>query len=379
MAIPETQLAKMNGSQAAGTIARQDFGGSELAVAAETASTAAAAQARAAVEARYVMALRRPRDLLDVRARLLRECERPGFADAAIYSKPMGGKSIEGPSVRFAEAAIRCMTNILAETATVYDDGQKRIVRVSVTDLESNVTYPKDVVIQKTVERLKLKDDQEPISVRTNSYGKRTYLVPATDDELLNKENALTSKALRTSGLRLLPGDILDECMAKCRAVLNDRAAKDPAAETKKLVDAFMAVNVLPSDLAEYLGHPADRCVPSEIVGLRALYQTIRDGETSWREVLAAKEAAPATAPPEQPAQAADEPPKETPAAPAEAAPQPPPSDPLLDAMLAAKSLKELQEVGKKIRAVTNEAKKEEYRVIYQARATEIQKAEVAK
>jgi hypothetical protein len=79
------------------------------------------------------------------------------------------------------------------------------------------------------------------------------------------------------------------------------------------------------------------------------------------------------------PAEQSAEAPKEAQAAaPAEAAP-PPPTDPLLDAMLAAKSLKELQEVGKRIRAVTDEAKKEEYRVIYQARATELQKAEVAK
>jgi len=270
----------------AGTIARREFGGEELASTAETASSAVAAQAKAAIEARYVMALRRPRDLDGVRIRLLAECRRKGFADAAIYSKPVGGKHIEGPSVRFAEAAIRCMGNILPETATIYDDASKRIVRQSVTDLESNVTYTKDIMIEKVVERSSLKDGQTAISERTNSTGKKTYLVTATEDALLTKEGAFVSKAVRTLALRILPGDILDECMDLCRATLKDQAAKDPAGERKKLADVFASLGVQPEALKSYLGHALDACTPTELVELRKVYSTLRDGETSWQDVM---------------------------------------------------------------------------------------------
>src|SRR4051812_13196904 len=73
----------------------------------ETASSALAAAAEAQVKAQYLVALNRPRDLDNVRSLLLKECERSTFAAAAIYSKPVGGKKVTGPSIRFAESAKR--------------------------------------------------------------------------------------------------------------------------------------------------------------------------------------------------------------------------------------------------------------------------------
>lgn len=274
-----------NGSPPAGGLMRQEFGATEMELRTETASAAAAAQAQAAVQARYIMAMRRPRDWDEVRVRLLRECQRPTFADVARYHKPVG-KGVEGPSIRFAEAANRCMTNVYPETSTIYDDATKRIVRVSVTDLEANVTYTKDIVVEKTVERSKVSQGQEVIRERTNSYGKKTYLVAATEDDLLNKESALASKALRGLSLRLLPGDILDECMATVLATLENKAARDPDAERKKLVTAFDSLGVPVAELKTYLGHDLAASSPAELVNLRAVYAAIRDGEATWKDAL---------------------------------------------------------------------------------------------
>ena len=57
---------------------QQDFNGTsrQLAVV-ETASTAIAAQAKAMVESRYIMAMRNPRNMDAVRQELLKECRRP--------------------------------------------------------------------------------------------------------------------------------------------------------------------------------------------------------------------------------------------------------------------------------------------------------------
>ncbi len=75
---------------------------------------ALAAKEIASVQARYVMAAARPRSWMEARTRILRECERPGFAEAAWYSKPIGaGKSVGGLSIRFAEAAARYAGNVL--------------------------------------------------------------------------------------------------------------------------------------------------------------------------------------------------------------------------------------------------------------------------
>lgn len=282
-------LQKTDGSAIQST--SEGFGTSAITRANETASTAVAAQARAQIEARYIVAMRNPRDWDNVRMRLLKECMRPGFAKVARYSKPVAGSKIEGPSIRFAEAAIRCMGNIAPETMVIWDDDDKRIIRVSVTDIENNLPYAADVVISKTVERRFLQDGQVALSSRMNSQGKLTYTVRATEDDLLNKQNAQVSKALRTLALRILPGDILEESMNKVMEVQRNEDAKDPDAARKGILDAFAKMNVMPSQLAEYLGHGTDQLVPAELIDLRAIYAALSDGDTTWAALMASKRA----------------------------------------------------------------------------------------
>jgi hypothetical protein len=275
------------GLDGAGPPLRQEQGSMMLQRAAtnELQATATAAMARALVEARYFLAKKMPRDWLQVRGGMLKDCERPGFAAVARYRKPVG-RGIEGPSIRFAEAFLRHATNTLSEAHVMFDDERRRIMRVTVTDLESNTSFFKDVAIEKVVERSSLKPGQEAIYSRINSQGQPVYLVAATEDDLLNKQAALESKALRTLALRLLPGDILDECMDRVKATLNNEVAKDPDAERKRLVDAFATLRVQPSDIKAYLGHEIDKITAKEIVELRAIYSAIRDEEASWVEVM---------------------------------------------------------------------------------------------
>lgn len=266
----------------------QDFSGSGQTVAVvETASTAIAAQAKAMVESRYIMALRNPRNWDQVRLDLLNECKRPAFANnkSAYYVKPIG-QGVEGLGIRFVEVALRCMKNVLIETNMIFEDEQKEIHRVSVTDLESNVTYPLDVKVTKTVERSKPNDDGSFISQRKNSYGKITYTVQAQDDDLLNKRGAMISKAVRTLGLRIIPGDLCDESEEIIKKIRLDGAAKDPRAERNRIIDAFAGIGVKATDLVNYLGHPIEQCSPDELVNLRGIFGAIKDGEATWKTVM---------------------------------------------------------------------------------------------
>lgn len=259
----------------------------------ETAATAAAAQAKAMVEARYVMALRRPRVWDQVRQDILAECKRPAFANnkSALYRKPIGA-GVEGLGIRFVEVALRCMTNTYIETPTLFEDDTKEVLRVSVTELESNTTWSIDLRVSKTVERSKPMDDGSYLSVRKNSRGATTYTVPATDEDLLNKRAALISKAIRNLGLRVIPGDIQDEAEDIIRSIRLDRAAKDPDAERKAIADAFASLGVPVVELHNYLGHGLDTCSPKQLVELRSIYGAIRDGETTWKQTIDAVRAA---------------------------------------------------------------------------------------
>lgn len=253
----------------------------------ETASTAIAAQSKAMVESRYVMAMRNPRDWDQVRQDLIKECRRPSFANnkSAYYIKPIGN-GVEGLGIRFVEVALRCMKNVLVETTMIFEDDVKEVHRVSVTDLEANITYPLDVRVSKTVERSKPMDDGSYISVRKNSHNKLTYTVPANDDDLLNKRGALISKAIRTIGLRIIPGDLCDEAEEIIKHIRHDEAAKDPDAERRRIVDAFAEIGVTATDLTGYLGHELVKCSPAQIVKLRGIYGAIRDGEATWKSVM---------------------------------------------------------------------------------------------
>lgn len=266
-------------------LVRRDFGGTTTSRD-NQAVAALAAKVQADISARFTMALHRPRNMDQVRTDILRECRRPGFAAVAIYHKPIGD-GVDGLSIRFAEAAARCFGNIAMDVSQIYDDEMTRVVRVSATDLEGNVTWPTDLHIAKTVERKSLRKGQRPLDTRTNSYGDQVYIVQASEDDLLNKQGALVSKALRTCILRIIPGNLQDEAWDTCVAILKDKAAADPDLERNRVCDAFADQGIQPVNLEEWLGHKLDVATPVEIEHLRRLYVAIRDGEATWADALA--------------------------------------------------------------------------------------------
>jgi hypothetical protein len=312
----------------ANQVARQDFGGTSLAMSSAQ-TDALVAKARADVEARWILAMRRPRNLDDVRQSLIAECSRPQFARVAVYARPVGKKQdpqgnwinavAEGLSIRFAEAAARCMGNLQPDVQTIYDGADTRIVRVTVTDYESNVTWSRDLNVRKTVERKQLKRGQKSLGERLNSYGDRVFIVEATDDEVNVKEAAMVSKAARTLILRVVPGHLQDECKDLCKRIAAQADAKDPAANKNRALDAFASLGIKPSQILEYLGKPIEQATRDEWRELSDLVNAIRDGETTWAEALeAASEAPPKTAqaaPTSAPQQAPAEPAKVAPAA----------------------------------------------------------------
>lgn len=267
-----------------GSAMTETAGGRTLTVTADLNQAALAAQATAQVQARFVMADRRPRSWDDVRVKLLAECRRPGFAEVARYRKPVGD-GIEGPSIRFAEACMRYAGNMSCDTIPINDTRSARTLTVVVTDYETNASYSGNVTIQKTVERKNAKG-RVVMGERKNSYGDTVYIVEATEDELLNTQNAMVSKAARTLILRMIPGDIVEEGQTQCIETSKAADARDPRAAQKRLTDAFASRGVMPSELERYLGHPLQAITASEGAELKAIFEAIKDGETTWTAVI---------------------------------------------------------------------------------------------
>lgn len=253
----------------------------------DPAAVAAGEAAKARIQSGYIMAYQKPRDPMESRDRILKACRRSEFAGKAEYSKPVGGKAIKGPSVRFAELALREWGNIMTEVTTLYEDDNIRRVRISVLDLETNAQFTRDIQIKKTIERRNKKGREDDlISERKNTSGDTVYILCATDEEMHTKESAWVSKVLRNEGLRLIPTDIIEEGMTEARKTVAKRATEDPEGEKKKILDSFSSIGISPKEIQKYIRHSLDTISPPELVNLRTVFQSIRDGESTWADYI---------------------------------------------------------------------------------------------
>jgi ElaB/YqjD/DUF883 family membrane-anchored ribosome-binding protein len=197
----------------------------------------------------------------------------------------------EGPSIRFAEEAFRNLGNLWASINPMFENGEKRVLRFDLMDLETNNTDSTIITVPKTVERSFLKEGQVAISSRQNSRGKVVYLVEATDDDLQVKQGALVAKARRDAIVRALPSDVKEDAMEAIKRTLANRDAKDPSGALKRIVDAFqMDLRIMPDQIEKYLGHELTTITPAEIQSLRGVYTAVRDGDSTWAEILKAVE-----------------------------------------------------------------------------------------
>lgn len=248
-----------------------------------------AAAAKAEIEAAFIVAYKKPRSRDEVRVKCLKACKNPRFAGVAMYRKCVDkrqGTVVTGLSIRGAEEVVRCMPNLRIRSYTVHEDDRQRKIRIEVIDLEANVGYSRDIVLSKIIER-RYPDKFRPVlGTRQTSEGNTVYLVPATEDEMANKEGAMTSKVIRNGVIRLLPGDIHEEMLEEIERTLNDANAADPDASRKKLCDAFASKGITPAMLEKFLGHTLDIIAPSELTKLRGIFTTIEDGDATWQEIM---------------------------------------------------------------------------------------------
>lgn len=265
----------------------------------EIGTTAAAAETQAMIQSRFTMAAHRPRKLEQVRSDILNECSRPNFVaeteegkgNSALYRKPVGGgKSVEGLGIRFVEMALQCMGNNMMDSFTVQESDTERVIHIFALDLEKNTSWGRTLTLAKTVERKSLKPGEIPIRTRVNSQQQPVYVLPSDEGSFATKEAAEISKTSRTLGLRLIPGDIQDEAITKILETRLKGVTEAPDSAMRRVIDGMALQKVSVVMLEEYLGQPITQITPAQIVKLQGLYASLRDGETSWKEIMASAE-----------------------------------------------------------------------------------------
>ncbi|MCB0247960.1 MAG: hypothetical protein KDI07_05230 [Anaerolineae bacterium] len=216
-------------------------------------------QERAAqeVQAAVLMAKRFPRDQHAAAARILEACTRPNLANAALYAYKRGNTLVTGPSIRLAEAVAQQWGNLEAGIRELEQRNGESLVESFAWDIETNTRISKVFSVpheRHTRTGVQMLSDPRDIYEHVANYGARR---------------------LRACILGVIPGDVIEAAVKQCELT----QAGNTKGETKQTIEkAFADFNVTVADIEKYLGHKLSAAVPAEIVKLRKIYQSLRDG-----------------------------------------------------------------------------------------------------
>lgn len=213
------------------------------------------------VQAAVFMAKRFPRNENEALARILKACDRVGLASKAVYSYPKGGSKVSGPSVRLAEAMAQAWGNI-----------QSGVVELEQVDGESKcMAYCWD--IETNTRECKIFTVKHQISTKS---GMKVLTDPREIYELVANQGARRKRACI---LNIIPGDIVDEAVARCNKTLQSNSRRPLIDRLREMVDMFRTRYSVPlTSIEKYFGYPLDAFTEQDGIDLAGIYNSLRDG-----------------------------------------------------------------------------------------------------
>lgn len=229
----------------------------------------------AEVQAAMAIAKRFPRDPIAAMDRILQACTRPTLAEGALYSYSRGGSEVSGPSIRLAEVAAQSWGNIQFGIRELEQRNGESTVEAYAWDIETNTRQSK--VFQVAHKRhtkkgvFKIEDPRDIYEMVANQGARR----------------------LRACILGVIPGDVIEAAVKQCETTLRASADTSPDA-LKKIVDAFGAFGVTKAQIEKRIQCRLDAIRPAQVVLLKKVYASLRDGMSTPAEWFEAE--APAAA-----------------------------------------------------------------------------------
>lgn len=256
----------------------------------ELSTQRAAAMEKFEIESAITIAKSMPRDELEAANRLMRSCERPRMAADATYTFPRGSKKISGPSVKIAREAMRIWGNIRIGVDVVREDDTTRLIRGWAWDLETNTKVTADDLIEKVIERKRVEDGESVIGERKNSKGETLKLIRPSERDMRELQNRRGAFLIRNCILSLIPPDVIDSALDQAKQTLHDAAGKNLPEARAKTLQAFTEYGVTQAQLERYIGRVLGQFTPADIVSLRTIYVSIRDGNSKKEEYFGSEQ-----------------------------------------------------------------------------------------
>jgi len=240
----------------------------------------AASREMAEVQAAVVMARRFPRDEIRAVEKIRNACSRPTLAESAVYQYSRGGSDVSGPSIRLAEAIASSWGNLQFGVREVEQRNGESTCEAFAWDVESNTRVVKSFKVS---------------HIRHTKKGDTLLTDPRDIYEMVANQGA---RRVRACILGIIPGDVVEDAVRQCETTLNAKADTTPEG-LKKVADAFAEYGVTVKQLEARIQRRWDSITAAQIVGLRKIIVSLRDGMSKpedWFDPIAKDEAKPSEA-----------------------------------------------------------------------------------
>lgn len=227
------------------------------------------AEAIQRVQAAYVIARRFPRQESLAIANIRKACKRESLAEVALYSYPRGGKPVTGPSIRLAEVLAQCWGNIeygMKELENVEGINGYSVIEAFCSDLETNVHQRRTFKIyhkRKAQGSIKHLDDPRDVYELVANYGQRR---------------------VRAAILGVIPRDVTEAAVNEIKQTLKVGSGEPLQDRVAKMLFAFQELGVTHELVERRLGHEIKTINDDELVELRSIFTSLKDGETKRQE-----------------------------------------------------------------------------------------------
>lgn len=235
----------------------------------DTAQAAVVARETAQIQSAVISAKKFPRDENESYTRAIRAFKRESLAKNATYEFPRGGKKVSGASIDCARELAKAWGNIRWGFEVTESTADQVSLRGFAIDLESNTTVEMGDRFEKLVQR------------KINNV--TSWVKPDERDlrELVNRRGAIL---VRNCLLQLIPSDVTEAVLDQARSTLKASAEKTLKSSRedviRQLVLSFAEVGVKNTHLKTYLGKDVSEIDVDELVSLRGIYKSLRDGHT---------------------------------------------------------------------------------------------------
>lgn len=210
-----------------------------------------------------------PRNEVAAYSAITKSFARPGLANVALYSFKRGDKRVEGLSIDAAREIARCWENIRCGLQIVSCDEKRVHIRGYALDIQTNTRFDAEDQFKPLIQR---KRNNETVWVSADERELR---------ELIGRRGAIL---IRNAILQVIPTDIKEQAESVARdtrkKVAQGEFKAGPDKVIKALVVAFDEIGVSVEMIENKLGHGVDLVTADEVVELRGIYRSIRDGNS---------------------------------------------------------------------------------------------------